>query len=101
MRVADVSPALRQRLGADGTNGLLDCFDRAQHEWTERVMTIAVDRFERRLAEEMGTMRTTVAEQGAAIRAEVSKSRAEIVRWLFLFWTGQVVALAALVSALR
>lgn len=76
-------------------------FDQVKYEWTEQVMTIAVERFERRLAEEMSAMRAAVAEQGAALRAEMATGRTEIVRWLFLFWTGQVVALAALLAALR
>jgi hypothetical protein len=105
MRVADVPPALRQRLGPEASDGLLAAFDQAKQEWMEDAMTQSVDRFERRLAEEMAAMRaelrTALAEQGAALRTEIAASRTDIVRWLFLFWTGQVVALAALLSARR
>ena len=45
-------------------------------------------------------LRTAIAEQGAVLRSEIAASRADILRWLFIFWTGQIVALAALLNVL-
>ena len=170
MRVEDVPPALRRVLGPDATDGLLGTLDQARREWTEDVMTRLVDRFERRLTDELsdlrvdfrtalasqgaelrealanqgaalrealanqraefrealavqkaelreelaaqrvefrdalaaqGTeLRTAIVDQGAALRSEIASSRADIVKWLFVFWTGQLITLPALLNVL-
>jgi hypothetical protein len=148
MRVRDVSPALRLRLGPEATDGLLGTLDAARREWTEAVMTRMVDRFECRLTQEISGLRVelrealatqsadlrvalasqsadlrealaaqraefreglaaqraelvgAIAGQGAALRSEIATSRTDIIRWLFIFWTGQLIALAALLNAL-
>jgi hypothetical protein len=171
MRVEDVPSALRRQLGLEATDGLLGTLDAAQREWTEDAVTRMVDRFERRLiqdvsglrvelgqalatqsadlrealasqsadlrealaaqraefreqladhnggfqaalssqrAEFLGALagqgaevRTAIAGQGAALRSEIATSRTDIIRWLFIFWTGQLIALAALLNALE
>jgi hypothetical protein len=57
--------------------------------------------FREALAAQGAGLRTTIAEQGAALRSEIATSRTDIVRWLFIFWTGQLIALAALLTALQ
>jgi len=133
MRVEDVAPALRERLGPEATDGLLATLDETGREWTTAVVTQMVDRFERRLTEGMSGLRvelaaqraelreglasqraefleaiatqgaglrSAVAEQGAALRSEIAASRSDILRWMFIFWTGQLIALAALLNVL-
>ena len=46
------------------------------------MIEIAATRFERRLAEEIGGLRT-----------EMSAFEARITRWMFVFWIGQIGAL--------
>ncbi len=45
MDVEVVPAALRSRLGAEGTAGLVECLDRAGREWKDEVVTLAVERF--------------------------------------------------------
>jgi hypothetical protein len=126
MRVADVPGPLFRQLGPEAADGLLGTLDKARREWTEDVVTQMGDRFDRRLTQELSglriefrealaaqraelreglatqgaDLRTAIAEQGAALRSEIAGSRTDIVRWLFVFWTGQLIALAALLNAL-
>lgn len=126
MRVGEVPAPLRQVLGPEATDGLISAFDRARREWKDDVREQVADRFERRLTQELSgfriefrealaaqrsefrealttqgaDLRTTMAEQGAALRGEIAGCRSELVRWLFVFWVGQVIALAALMNAL-
>ena len=177
MRVEDVAPALRERLGPEATDGLLATLDETGREWTTAVVTQMVDRFERRLTEGLSGLRvelaaqraefreelaaqraefreglasqradlheglasqradlreglasqraefreglasqraelleaiaaqgaglrSAMAEQGAALRGEIAASRSDILRWMFVFWTGQLIALAALLNVL-
>jgi hypothetical protein len=69
--------------------------------WTEHVLSIAAERFERRLAQEIGglemRLRKEMHEGFAALRKEMSDLRAELLKWSLMFWVGQFTANAALV----
>jgi hypothetical protein len=90
------------------------------------VLNAATDRFERRLAEECGTLRAEVGElrvhtvtQGTELRLEVARLRLdmteqfgavrldaetkhrELLKWALVFWVGQAASVAAIVGALN
>ena len=74
-----VAPALRERLGHEATVGLLDLLGEAKKEWLAEVITVAGDRFERRLVEETSKLRTEtsnlrvdMARGFAALRQEMT-----------------------------
>ena len=71
-------------------------------EWTEDVLTLASERFERRLAEEVGRCRGDVLKELheglAGVRAEMANMRVEWLRWTFLFWLGQIAATATMLT---
>jgi hypothetical protein len=52
------------------------------------------------LAAQGAHLSAALAAQGADLRSEMAAGRTELVRWLFIFWTGQVLALAARLRAL-
>src|SRR5687767_9692846 len=78
MEVADVSPALHERLGQEATVGLLDLFNTARQEWTTDVTIAAVERFDRRLLDETSSVRTALAKTEAALREVDAGLRQEI-----------------------
>jgi hypothetical protein len=80
MEVADVAPALRERLGPEATVGLLALFETARQDWTADVTTAAVERFERRLTDEMSGMRVALAQTEAALRQQVLEGDASLRR---------------------
>jgi hypothetical protein len=51
----------------------------ALQEWKKDVLETATDRFERTLTEETGR-----------VRIEMSQMHASLVRWMFVFWLGQL-----------
>ena len=85
MAVHRVSPVLHERLGHDATVGLLELVESDQAEREERVLSIAVERFERRLAEELADLRV-------ALVREIHETRSETIKWAFLFWVTQASA---------
>jgi hypothetical protein len=135
-------PELRERLGDEAALGLLALLESERAEWSERVLRVAADRFERRLAEqiagvrvelsavradivrelheglgsirqELATVRVEVRQELATVRVEMRQelatarvemhqllatSRVETLRWSFLFWVGQVAAMAGLLA---
>ena len=98
METAGVPAALRERLGEEGSFGLVDLLDRTGREWKVDVPETAGDRFARALAEESARIRTLIVEQGARLEGRMADLRAELLKWSFLFWIGQVAAMAALLA---
>ena len=71
--------------------GLLE-FVRSEHSaWSEHMLSLSVERFERRLAEELAGLRV-------ALVREIHDGRVETIKWAFLFWAGQVAVFAGLLA---
>jgi hypothetical protein len=77
------------RLGQDGARELIELLDAEHQTWSERMLTILTERFERRLVEE-----------GAKLRVELAKDRFDLIMWMFLFCLGQIAAMTAIVHFL-
>jgi hypothetical protein len=56
-------------------------------EWKKDVLEGAADRFERRLGEET-----------AMLRVEMAQMQTSLVRWMFVFWLGQIGVTLAMVG---
>jgi len=135
MSMAQVPEALAKRLGDEGTNGLVALLESTREDWTERVLTAAVDRFEYRLTTEVSLLRIDFGREMSALRQDVTRDlaalrrdvtqeiatlrqdftqdvatlrqdftrdlatvRVELLKWSFLFWVGQVAAMAGLLA---
>ena len=73
MTVIALPKSLTDKLGDEGTQALIDILDKLKDNTKDNVIEIAENKFEKRLAEELG------------------KVRAEIIKWMFIFWVGQAV----------
>jgi hypothetical protein len=100
-----IPAALRSHLDDDATFGLVELLDSERRDWSEHVLSMASDRFERRLAQELGLLRaevSTALNDGlTAIRHETATARFEMLKWSFVFWIGQVAAIAGLLAFMR
>jgi hypothetical protein len=100
-----IPAALRTRLDDDATFGLIELLESEHKDWGGQVLSIASDRFERRLAQELGLLRAEVSKalnDGlTAIRQETATGRLEMLKWSFVFWIGQVAAVAGLLAFMR
>ena len=73
-------------------------FEALKKEWTEHVLAVASDRFERRLAEELADFRVEIGKEFADVRREMANMRVELLRWSFVFWLGQITVIAAMLT---
>ena len=89
MHTNRVSTTLRERLGDDATFALLELFESEESTWSDRVLSVSADRFERRLAEEVAGLRV-------ALVREMHDGRVEMLKWGFAFWVGQIGIIAGL-----
>ena len=96
--MTSVPLALRERFGHEATSDLIDLLETSNLEWRDRVLSIATDRFERRLTQEISALRLDFHEGLAALRGEMATTRVELLKWSFLFWVGQVAAVAGLLA---
>jgi hypothetical protein len=71
-------------------------------EWKEDILNAAGDRFERRLAIELSELqiqlRATMHADLTHVRQELAATRVEMLKWSFVFWIGQVAAMAGLLA---
>jgi hypothetical protein len=103
--------ALRERLGNEAMADLQTFVENAGRQAKEEMLSVAGERFERRLADEVGALRIDMAKEfadvkvalactRADVKAELALSRAEVLKWSFLFWIGQVAAVGAVLAFL-
>ncbi len=106
-----IPEALREKLGPEGAQALAEPLNEARVLQTRGdVIEIAASRFERRLAEEIGGLRSEMHSGLGGLRAELHSEigtlraemrgfEARITRWMFVFWIGQIGALLGILFA--
>lgn len=99
-----VPEPLRERLGPDAVQALVDLLNQSSRETRDEVLTFAEQRFERRLAEEIGKLRDEMRAGFASIEARfggleghsgslearVSDTFAAQTRWMVGLWITQL-----------
>jgi hypothetical protein len=95
MAVIAVPRPLREKLGEEGTDALVALINEAGESNKKSVIEVVEERFERRLAEEIGKVR----EEIGRLRVEMADLRANLVQWMFLFWIGQIGVLTGILFA--
>jgi len=59
-------------------------------------IVLAEERFERRLTEETGKLNQKITEECGKLRVEIEKSKSDIIKWVFVFWIGQIGVLSGI-----
>lgn len=75
MSVLMLPESLRTKLGDEAARELVEVFNTVATGTHERTVEVLVERFERRLVEEIG------------------RAKNDLVKFMFLFWLGGIVAL--------
>ena len=73
-----VPTALQERLGSEATHDLVRLFDTARFEWTGDVVSLSLERFDRRLVEELARLRIDMAQEGAGLRENLAQQGADL-----------------------
>jgi ABC-type phosphate transport system auxiliary subunit len=105
---------LRKTLGDEATNDLVTWVDQATARELGHIRELAelhYGRFDARLEQRLAELRAELDARVGSVRAElearidrvdlrIETVRAELIKWMFLFWVGTVVPLAGLMVAL-
>ncbi|MBA7669722.1 hypothetical protein ES703_77855 [subsurface metagenome] len=107
MAVIAIPSILRDKLGDEGVEAFTEVIKEIDLEARKESITIVEERFERRLAEETGKVRTELRNEIGKnrveiekIRVEVAASKADTLRWMFIFWIGQIGVLSGIIFAM-
>ena len=117
MPIITVPKALRDKLGEDGADALVELVNQSGQQHKEDILEFVEEKFERRLSEEVNNLREDIHANSVAIqelRAElvdriettradlidrIEKSNANLIKWVFAFWVGQVAVLTGILFA--
>jgi len=61
----------------------------------DRRITEEVARLDNRLSQEVGKLEVRIAN----VEVKISEVRADLIRWMFIFWVGQIGALLGILFA--
>ena len=129
MAVIAIPPVLRDKLGDKGVEAFTEIIKEIDLEARKEAITITEERFERRLAEETGKvriaiaeirteiaeiktelkteiaetrteLRTEIAETRTELRTEMERNKSETLKWMFIFWVGQIAVLSGIIFAM-
>ena len=90
MSVIAIPNILREKLGEAVVQALIEVLNQIEDRTKERAIESVEQRFEKRLIEEI-----------SKLRVEVHNMRADVVKWMFLFWIGQVATITGLFAFFR
>lgn len=90
-----IPKALRDSLGEEASTALVEIFNAQSQNTGTSITTLVEEKFERRLSEEMAKLRIEISK----VREEGRKNQADTIRWLFIFWVGQIGAMLGILFA--
>ena len=90
--VITIPKILQDKLGHDGANALAETLNKVEESHRDHVLEIAESKFERRLSQEIGGLRSEMTDLRSELKQEITNSRADMIKWMFIFWVGQITA---------
>ncbi|MBO8132133.1 MAG: hypothetical protein H0Z29_11620 [Candidatus Marinimicrobia bacterium] len=143
MPVVTVKKPLREKLGDDGIEALVELINEAQKETKNNVIQFVEEKFEKRLSEELAKVRVELTGRIEGVRTElkseieslrsemkseienlrsemkseieglrtnderiktelierIEKKHSDTVKWMFIFWVGQIGAILGILFA--
>jgi len=121
MPVLTIERPLREKLGDEAVDSLINLINKAIAEQKNDVLKFVEEKFERRLSEEIAGLEVRLTEKilrvetglsekisqnynelSGKISAEGKKSaeyKADIIKWMFIFWVGQVGVILGILFA--
>ena len=77
--VITIPKAIREKLGDEGAEASTELFNKIEDRYKGDIIELAEQRFEKRLAK---------------LDVKIEKVRGDLIKWMFIFWVGQVGVLS-------
>ena len=112
---AKLSRKFYERLGDDITSELVDWFNSVDAEYQSQLKQTNDLNWERFKSEMhavkaelrseidsgLARLESNIRTDMAGLRAEFADMRSELMKWMFIYWTGAIITLGGLILALR
>ena len=72
---------MSERLTEEGTKALVEILDKVEEQTQKTTLEIAEERLEKRMAQ---------------LKTKIERVRADLIKWMFIFWVGQVGTITAI-----
>jgi hypothetical protein len=99
MPIITVPKPLRERLGEEGAEALVQLINQATEAGKGDVVAVVEERFERRLTEEASKLRAEIDHLRGEMVERIESVRSELIKWMFVFWVGQIGAIVGILFA--
>lgn len=121
MAIISVPKPLREILGEDGSDALVNLINQQSDSVKEDIIEIAAEKYERRLSEEMtkvheritvetgkldrritvetGKLNKRITDVATGLEVSISQVQSNLIKWMFIFWIGQFAAMVGIFFA--
>jgi uncharacterized protein YukJ len=124
MPVITIPKVLRDKLGDEAAESFAILLKEVEHEGRKDALVMAEEKFERRLTEEIGSLKVSFTEEIGSLKVsftermsentsgleaklykvkselevKINEVKSDIIKWMFIFWAGQIVVLIAILQ---
>ena len=88
MTVIAIPKILQERLSDEGARAFVDILDKVENRTQGAVLTVAEERFEKR-----------VSQAESRLEVKVAQTESRLVGWMFAFWIGQIGTIIGILFA--
>ncbi len=106
MPLITIPKGIKAKLGDEASEELVDLFNRFEEKQKEDIIQLSAEKFERRLTEEISKVNERITELKAYMAGQISNletkmagNKADLIKWMFLFWISQIGVIMALLFA--
>ena len=99
MEIPTIPRVVRQKLGDDVVDSFVELLNKSNEKQKEDVLVFVEDKFERRLSEEMSKVNQKISEEISKVNQKISETKADIIKWMFVFWAGQIGVILGILFA--
>jgi hypothetical protein len=99
MTVIAIPKILQDRLTDDGARAFVDILDKVENRTQSAVLTVAEERFEKRVATTEAKLEGKIAQTESRLEVKIAQTKTELIGWMFVFWIGQVGAILGILFA--
>lgn len=90
MNIILLPEILRQKLGDEGAKEFVEILNANSKASKDSISEVIAERFERRLVEVKSELQKNITE-----------TKADMLKWMFVFWAGQLAAIFAMLKLAR
>ncbi len=90
--------ALIKNTNKEEQKELAEFFDKIAKSSSEASILTVEDKFERRLTEEISKLDNKIDKRINELDKSISENKADIIKWMFIFWAGQIGILVAVLD---